>query len=387
MAGLRNNLKKFRLEAAFTQQALAERAGISRQAYSAVEAGDANPSTEVALRLARVLEQSVESVFFLPQELPGTVEVELVGEAGAASQQIGMPGEMPKRARVYRVGQRLFARPLTGPGNARHTLVAAEGIIVPGRTASIPGRSPGKSVAVQPFDRDDLDTSSLVMLGCDPAVGLLEPELRRRGIRLVAAEESSQEALLGLARGEAHVAGCHLFDDATGTFNRSWVRRLVPFPCTLVTFASWEQGLIIAPGNPKRIQGIESLSNPGVMIVNRQKGSGSRAFLDRALRTYDIPAANVGGYESEEWGHMAVAAKVAFEAADTGIAVKAAALAMGLDFITLTEERYDLVVPDHFLNEPSVQALLDILRQDPLRRRVESLGGYDASRMGLPAAA
>ena len=380
MAGLRNNLKNFRLDAALTQQGLADRAGISRQAYSAVEAGDANPSTEVALRLARALEQRFESVFFLPQELPSTVEAELVGEAGAAFHYARTPRETPDRARVYRVGQRLFARPLTGPGNARHALVTAEGTIVPGGTV-------GKSVAVQPFDREDLDTPSLVMLGCDPAVGLLEPELHRRGIRLVAAEESSQEALLGLARGEAHVAGCHLYDDATGTFNRSWVRQLVPFPCTLVTFASWEQGLIIAPGNPKRIQGIESLGNPGVMIVNRQEGSGSRAFLDRALKTYDIPTANVGGYQWEEWGHMAVAATIAFEAADTGIAVKAAALAMGLDFITLTEERYDLVVPDHFLNEPSVQALLDILRQDPLRRQVESLGGYDASRMGLPAAA
>ncbi len=390
MAGLRNNLKNLRLDAALTQQGLAEQAGISRQAYSAVEAGVANPSTEVALRLARVLEQGVESVFFLPQELSGTVEAELVGAAGAAVHHL----DIPKRTRVYRVGQRLFARPLTGSGNARHTVVAAEGIIIPGRTASVPGRTAdvqgrtaGKSVAVQPFDRDDLDTPSLAMLGCDPAVGLLEPEFHRRGIRLVSAEESSQEALLGLARGEAHVAGCHLFDDATGTFNRSWVRRLVPFPCTLVTFASWEQGLIIAPGNPKRIRGIESLGNPGVMIVNRQEGSGSRALLDRALKSFDIPASNVGGYEWEEWGHMAVAAKVAFDAADTGVGVKAAALAMGLDFIPLTEERYDLVIPDHFLNERSVQTLLDILRQDPLHRRVESLGGYDASRMGLPAAA
>jgi putative molybdopterin biosynthesis protein len=380
MAGLRNNLKKLRLDAALTQQALAERAGISRQAYSAVEAGDANPSTEVALRLARALEQSIESVFFLPQELPRTVEAELVGEAGARFRYVGTPRETPDRARVYRVGQRLFARPLTGSGNARHTVVAAEGTIIPGRPA-------GKSVAVQPFDREDLDTPSLAMLGCDPAVGLLEPELHRRGVRLVAAEESSQDALLGLARGEAHVAGCHLFDDATGTFNRSWVRRLVPFPCTLVTFASWEQGLMIAPGNPKQIRGVESLSNPGVMIVNRQKGSGSRALLDRALRSYDIPTSKVGGYDWEEWGHMAVAAKVAIEAADTGVGVKAAALAMGLDFIPLTEERYDLVVPDHFLNEPAIQTLLDILRQDPLHRRVESLGGYDTSCMGLPAAA
>ena len=376
MPNLQNNLRKFRSDAGLTQQALAERAEISRQAYSAIEAGDANPSTEVALRLARSLEVGVEAVFFLPPEFPETVEAELVGEPS----EDFSPQDLPNRTRVYRVGERLFARPLTGPANTRHTVVAAEGTIVPSGSA-------GKSVAVQPFDRDDLETPSLAMLGCDPAVGLLEPELRRRGVRLVAAEESSLDALLGLARGEAHVAGCHLYDYATGTFNRTWVSRLVPFPCTLVAFASWQQGLIVAPGNPKGISGIESLGNPDVAMVNRQRGSGSRALLDRALENAGVPQDVITGYDKEEWGHMAVAAAVASGSADAGIGVKAAALVMGLDFIPLEDETYDLVIPNHVIDEVPVQTLLDVLRQDPVHRRVESLGGYDASRMGLPAAA
>ena len=257
----------------------------------------------------------------------------------------------PRRARLYRVGPRLFARTLTGPGNARQSVIPAEGTVIDAAAA-------GNSVLVQPFDDDDFDTPSLGMLGCDPAVGLLETELRRRGVRLVAAEESSREALLGLARGEAHVAGCHLRDDVTGSFNRTWVERLVPFPCTLVTFASWEQGLMVAPGNPKGIRGIESLANPGVAMVNRQSGSGSRALLDRALLSYGVPAEAIAGYQREEYGHLAVAAAVAYGGADVGVGVKAAALATGLDFIPLEAERYDLVVPDHLLNDPAVQALL-----------------------------
>ena len=376
VAGLQNNLRKLRLEAGLSQQALAKRANVSRQAYGALEAGTANPSTELALRLARVLGGGVESIFFLPPDSPGPVEAELAG--GALPPGPGL--EAPRRARLYRVGPRLFARTLTGPGNARQSVIPAEGTV-------IDAAATGNSVLVQPFDDDDVDTPSLGMLGCDPAVGLLEPELRRRGVRLVAAEESSREALLGLARGEAHVAGCHLRDDATGSFNRTWVERLVPFPCTLVTFASWEQGLMVAPGNPKGIRGIESLANPGVAMVNRQSGSGSRALLDRALLSYGVPVETIAGYQREEYGHLAVAAAVAYGGADVGVGVKAAALATGLDFIRLEAERYDLVVPDHLLNDPAVQALLDILRRDEVHRRVESLGGYDASEMGLPAAA
>ncbi len=375
MINLQNNLRKFRLAAGLTQQVVADRTEISRQAYSAIEASDANPSTEVALKLARCLEVGVESLFFLTQEFPETIEAELVG---GASWDFS-PDNLPSRTRVYRVGNRILARPVTGLASTRQAMVEAEGTIVPTRPA-------GNSVAVQPFDREDLETPSLAMLGCDPSVGILEPELRRRGVRLVTAEESSRDALLGLARGEAHVAGCHLYDYATGTFNRTWVSRLVPFPCTLVAFASWQQGLMVAQANPKGILGIESLGNPGVSLINRQRGSGSRALLDRELENAGIPNGLVVGYENEVWGHLGVAAAVASGVADVGIGVKAAALAMGLHFIPLEYERYDLVIPDQVIDELPVQNLLDVLRRDSVHRRVESLGGYDASGMGLPAA-
>jgi putative molybdopterin biosynthesis protein len=255
-------------------------------------------------------------------------------------------------------------------------VVSAEGLIISA------GESKGR-VTVQPFDPEEVDSPTLAMLGCDPAVGLLESGLRSRGVALVAGEESSSQALMGLARGEAHVAGCHLLDDSTGTYNISWVERLVPFSCVLVTFASWQQGLILAYGNPKQVKGVDDLANPGVRLVNRQAGSGSRALLDRALAAAGILSGQVPGYEREEWGHLAVAAAVASGSADVGIGVKAAAVAMGLDFLPLEEERYDLVIPEHFLSEGPVQVLLDLLRRPVLHRRVESLGGYDTSNMGI----
>ena len=372
-SSLQNNLKRARARVGLTQGELAGQAGISRQAYSSLESGSANPSTEVALRLARALRERVESLFYLPEQPPAAVDAELL--AGASpGRPLGGPAQ---RARLFRVGQKLLARPLNGAENTRHAVVAAEGLVL---SQGREGR-----VTVQPFDPEEIDSPTLAMLGCDPAVGLLETGLRSRGVALVAGEESSHQALVGLARGEAHVAGCHLLDDATATYNDAWVRQLVPFPCVLVTFASWQQGLILAYGNPKQLGGVSDLANPGIRLVNRQAGSGSRALLDRALARAGIPTEAVLGYEREEWGHLAVAAAVASGNADVGIGVKAAAVAMGLDFLPLEEERYDLVIPEHFLSHGPVQVLLDLLRRPVLHRQVESLGGYDASNMGVQA--
>ncbi len=378
-SSLQNNLKQARTIAGLTQGELAGQVGISRQAYSSLESGQSTPSTEVAIRLAHRLGGRVESLFYLPEQPPVAIDAELVSGASFDT-SLNSPDQ---RARIFRVGQKLLARPLSGPENTRHAVVAAEGLIVP-----TPGAHGGGGVVtVQPFDLDEVDSPTLAMLGCDPAVGLLETGLRAKGVALVTGEESSRQALMGLANGEAHVAGCHLLDDATGTYNSAWVRLLVPFPCTLVTFASWQQGLIIAYGNPKQINGEADLGIPGVRLVNRQAGSGSRDLLDRTLANAGISTENIEGYDREEWGHLAVAAAVASGTADVGIGVKAAAVAMGMEFIPIEEERYDLVIPDHFLSETSVQVLLDLLRRPTLHRRVESLGGYDASQMGIQASA
>ena len=373
VASLRNNLKRFRQHAQFSQQKLAGLAGISRQAYAAVEAGTATPSTEAALRLARALGTRVDGLFSLAEDSPPAVQAELVG---AAESDESISQQAPaRRARLVQVGHRLLARPLLGTVAVRHSLVEADGLILRGPVE-------GNLVEVQPFDAGEVRTPTIVMLGCDPAAALVESELGRHGIRLVWVEEGSYQALAGLARGEAHVAGCHLKDDASGLYNLSWVQRVIPFPCTLVTFADWQQGLIVAPGNPKDVHGVEDLAKREVRIVNRPSGSGSRSLLDRLLQQSSIPTTEVAGYEEEVGGHLAVASAVASGQVDAGVAVQSAASTMGLEFVPLEEERYDLVIPDHFLNQPEVQVLLDLLDRPSLQRRVEALGGYDVSPMG-----
>ena len=377
MTALRNHLRRRRRESGLSQQKLADLAGISRQAYAALESGKASPSTEVALRLARALDTKVDLLFFLEEGPSETVRADLIGP-GEETEHAGP--QRPRRARLFHVGRRLLARPLSGAAAARHSLVDADGVILPEVGA-------GNQVVIQPFDGDELKTPVLALLGCDPAAAMLEPGLRRYGVRLVWTEEGSYQALTGLARGEAHVAGCHLKDEDTGEYNEVWARRVVPFPCTLVTFAAWQQGLVIAAGNPKGIGSIQHLTAPGVRIVNRPAGSGSRSLLDRLLDGHGISSGAVAGYGDEAAGHLTMARAVASGLADAGVGVQAAAAAFGLEFLPLEAERYDLVIPNHFLDEPGVQTLLDLLRRPGLQRRVEALGGYDASNMGAPVPA
>ena len=379
MSSLQNDLRGHRIQAGFSQQELAERAGVSRQAFAAVESGKATPSTSVALSLARALNTTVENLFYLADDMPPVVEAELIGSVPESS---GGESGSPRRATLTPVGNRLLARPFgeslsTGYGSARYGLVAADGVILSGG-----GGTP--KVIVQPFDQQEMETPCVTLLGCDPSVGILDAGLRKRGVRLAWVEEGSFQALGGLSRGEAHIAGCHLRDEATGQYNHPWAKRLLPFDYTLVAFATWQQGLMVAAGNPKGITGMEHLDRPDITIVNRPAGSGSRSLLDRLLAVQGIPSVSVQGYGRELRGHLDVAAAVASGMADTGIGVHAAASALGLDFLPLEEERYDLAIPNHFLNEFAVQTLLDLLRMRSVQRKVETLAGYDISGMGIP---
>jgi putative molybdopterin biosynthesis protein len=153
----------------------------------------------------------------------------------------------------------------------------------------------------------------------------------------------------------------------------------------LVGFAVWDQGLMVAPGNPRQIHDVGDLARPDVSLVNREPGTGARVLLDLALARAEIPTCSVRGYDRLAAGHLAVAEAVRAGLADVGVGVRAAAVAAGLDFMSLGEERYDLVIPQHFLDLPTVASLLDVLRRPALRRQIESLGGYDVAPMGLPA--
>ena len=366
---IENRLREKRQSAGLSQKQLADMAGITRQAVSAVEANQYSPATSVALQLARALRCRVEELFSLKSR-GEIIEGELVG---------ALPRGVDKlRVQVTQVGERLLVRPLDGFGELASLSATADGLIL-GR------RSDAKHVKVQLFeDRAGLGRK-VVVAGCDPGMFLVAEHVRKRDKEnLVPCLMGSSMAIGALKRGEVHVAGVHLADDRSGTWNLPYLERnLTGMDCFVVTFAHWEEGLILRQGNPKKIRSVADLARSGVRIVNREIGSGARRLLDQQLETCGIETARIKGYADEVPSHLEVASRVRAGLADTGIGVQAAASICGLDFVPLQRERYDLVIPKGYYETlPGLRILLDTIVSKPFREELEALGGYDTRETG-----
>ncbi len=362
---LESHVRGKRIAAGLSQADLAQRAGLTRQAVSAIEAGQYVPNTVVALKLSQALSCPVEDLFTLPGG-PNRIEADLIGT---------LPSSSPARVQLSRVGTRFLARPLTGITGA---VTTADGLIAePGGSAS--------TASVDLLVDQRVVENTVVVAGCDPSLALVGAHLMRRypSYRLHWVQGGSLTALRALARGEVHAAGSHLRDPETGEENVPYVRReLAGRGVTVVTLSRWQQGLIVARGNPKGIREVADLLRTDVTIVNREMGSGGRTLLDARLRAASGSPQTVNGYGRELASHMAVAEAVAAGQADVGPGIEAAARAFGLDFIPLQDERYDLVVPVEQLETAPIQALFEVASTRSCRDEVEALGGYDSSVVG-----
>jgi putative molybdopterin biosynthesis protein len=140
--------------------------------------------------------------------------------------------------------------------------------------------------------------------------------------------------------------------------------------------------LIVAPGNPRRVSGLQDIASSGLRFVNRQRGAGTRLLLDFHLAQLAIDPAALAGYDREEYTHLAVAAAVASGRAECGLGIRAAAEALGLGFVPLFQERYDLVIPRRHYEDPFLRPLLDLLEDPAFREAVAALPGYSLEPMG-----
>ncbi|MCY3979401.1 MAG: molybdopterin biosynthesis protein [Chloroflexi bacterium] len=223
----------------------------------------------------------------------------------------------------------------------------------------------------------------LIMGSHDPMLDLLATHLRRHTSdqRIVSVNVGSIGGLIALRRGEAHLAGCHLFHPESETYNTHYLARYLPAePVELVTFAQREQGLIVPPGNPRGITTVADL--PGARYINRQRGAGTRLLFDHLLAQHEISPDAITGYHHEEYTHLAVAAAVADGIGDCGMGLRSAAEAMGLDFIGLTWERFDLAIPRRRLESAGMLALLETLRSSEFRRALGAQSGYRSDETG-----
>lgn len=193
----------------------------------------------------------------------------------------------------------------------------------------------------------------------------------------------SLEGLMMLYRGHCDVAAIHLLDPSTGEYNLPFIRLFfVHEPLTVIRLASREQGLIVAKGNPKDIHGFKDLTRKDITFVNRQKGSGTRFLLDSSIAREKINPSSIKGYGNEEWNHLATASHVSRGSADVALGIRSAAEQLGLDFIPITDERFDLVLRWTEKNKESLQHLLDIIQLTSFKESIRDLEGYNTTEFG-----
>jgi putative molybdopterin biosynthesis protein len=292
------------------------------------------------------------------------------------------------RVTVGKVGERVVATPLAGGAGVLMSLVKADGIVTIPRFSE--GHHAGETVKVAMLRPPEMLDRTIVAIGShDMTLDLLADRLRRRhpDRTLSSAHVGSLSGLLSLQRREAHLAGSHLLDEASGEYNVDFIRRLLTphgVRVILLGFVDRRQGLIVPRGNPKQIQAIADLQREDVVFVNRQRGAGTRVLLDYVLAQQGINPRTIAGYERQEYTHLAVAAAVKSGAADCGLGILAAARALDLDFVPLLDERYDLVIPvEHYESETLAPLLALIQRADPsFVEAVQALGGYGTEKMG-----
>jgi putative molybdopterin biosynthesis protein len=370
-----NHLKDLRVARGLSQGELAMKSGISRQAVSSIESNLYLPTTAVALRLASVLACHVEDLFSLAQSN------EVIEGTFLGPQPQHDPKSAPVRVKVTTVGTRTVIRPVTGLGEVLSYTVPADGYLI----ETVGQRSGLRARVRLSRDRQAIE-QEISVAGCDPAIFLAGEHMRRKKDQtsVVGWTMGSMAALHALQQGEVHVAGLHLFDPLSGESNLPFLKRALKGAAyDIVTFATWEEGFLVRPGNPKSIRTVADLAETSVTLINREEGSGARLLLDQRLRAAGLDRIQIHGYDKVVPSHFEVARTIAGNQADVGVGIRSAAQLFGLDFVPLQSARYDLVVPKAYLRtHPTLANLFDAITSRPFRTEIEALGGYDARETG-----
>ncbi|QJY48534.1 molybdopterin biosynthesis protein [Pseudonocardia broussonetiae] len=288
------------------------------------------------------------------------------------------------RVRLGRVGGEVVATPLPRGAGVLTSLVRADGLLVV--PAGVEGHHAGERVRVELLRGLAEIARTIVAIGShDLVLDMAASALRSADplLTLASSNVGSLGGLVALRDGLCHLAGSHLLDPATGAYTLPYVDRLLgDLDVAVVRLVHRDQGLIVAPGNPLGLTGIDDLVRPGLRYVNRQRGAGTRALLDHELGARGVDPSAVPGYAREEHTHLAVAAAVAAGRADAGMGILAAARAFGLDFVPVAQEPYDLVVRADALDDPLLAPLWALLDDPAFRGGIEALGGYSCAETG-----
>lgn len=246
---------------------------------------------------------------------------------------------------------------------------------------SAPGEAPSPAGNATPAS---LKHDSFIIGGHDTLLDVLVAHAQRRDARIMLTGMNSYDALYALFKGQVDAACCHMYDFEEREFNTPFVKHLLPGEeIVLILLAVRTQGFIVAKGNPLNISSIPDLAKPGVRLVNREKGSGTRIFLDGSLRQDGIDPTSIIGYNDEMSSEIFLAARVSQGLADVGIGrQQTAGQVSGVDFVPLYKEEYALALKKESLETPEVKALLGIMASGEIQEALSHTEGYDMSMTG-----
>ncbi|MBV7273773.1 helix-turn-helix transcriptional regulator [Clostridium sp. PL3] len=255
------------------------------------------------------------------------------------------------------------------------------------KNTEINQNTPSKFIKTSSLLLEDIySNDGFIICGQDMLLDILSRylELHPNGVHALRSYTGSYNGLLALYQGNVQVATSHLWDGDSNQYNIPYVRRLVPgIPTVIIHLACRMQGFYVAKGNPKNIKTWEDLKKPNIIIINREKGCGTRILLDEQLRKLNIDRYKIKGYNKEVFSHLAVASSVARGSADVGLGNEKTSLQVqNIDFIPLQNERYELVIKKEDLNKPSFKAIIDIVRSKEFKTELLGIGGYVITETG-----
>ncbi len=319
---------------------------------------------------------------FMNMETPKAQMMEAVMSRPMAS---AMGVDEYVRVTLGQVDKNFMATPAGKGAGAVMSLVRADGLLT--LPAGSEGIGAGEKVQIELLRPRQEIESTLVFIGShDNILDVMANQLykQRPAIRISSAHVGSMGGIMAIRRGEAHLAGTHLLDEESGEYNISFIKRfLADVPLQLINLCYREQGLIVQKGNPLAIRDFADIAERKFSFINRQKGAGTRLLTDKILGDQNIEPRAIQGYDHEEYTHMSVAAAIAGGSVDTGMGIRAAAVALNLDFVPVTQERYDLILPLKFKEDAKVGIVLDLMRNDRnFHEKVRALGGYDLRDCG-----
>lgn len=356
------HVKAYRQAKGWSQAQLADSVGVKRQAIYDIESGRYLPNTGVAIRMAKILDCTVETLF--SEENTGdVVEIELAGDEVAG----------PARLYSAKIRGRLVGVPLTEKILSNRGLPAADAIL----------EKNGLNARV--YCPDNILDKTILLFGCDPAFSILGDHVGRTfpGARVHCCFASSYASMRALAQGEAHVGGVHLHNRADGESNVALAREMMSgMGGKVVGFTTMEEGLMVAAGNPHNIRSIDDLYLKNLRFVNRECGAALRILLDDHLEQAKLPNTTINGYHTEVKNHNDGARRVAAGLVDAALGLHVVADMYGLDFVPLAAVRCDLVIPDDLLEHSTIRIMLDVLQTRALRNEIASVPGYETSLSG-----